>query len=160
MAFPFALAKSTISSVTVDNSAGDEGALGHNTDAFDVSASDLTITGSTVKNQDDCELKFLLVEIFPFIDISFRCRYQLRVEHHVLQQRVLQWAWSASNYMHLCAYSSRSTRYLHRKHRVWQDGFWGHHQWKHGHEQYVRNENQGKSLTQDASRASWRAYLC
>ncbi|EIM87418.1 polygalacturonase [Stereum hirsutum FP-91666 SS1] len=47
-------AKSTISSVTVDNSAGDSGALGHNTDGFDVSASDLTITGSTVKNQDDC----------------------------------------------------------------------------------------------------------
>ena len=30
-------------SVTVDNSAGDAGDLGHNTDGFDVSASDVTI---------------------------------------------------------------------------------------------------------------------
>lgn len=42
-----------ISGVTVDNSAGDTDDLGHNTDGFDVSASDLTITGCTVKNQDD-----------------------------------------------------------------------------------------------------------
>ncbi|KZP02628.1 glycoside hydrolase family 28 protein [Athelia psychrophila] len=41
-----------VSAVTIDNSAGT--ALGHNTDCFDVSASDLTITGSTCKNQDDC----------------------------------------------------------------------------------------------------------
>ncbi|CAG7846073.1 Endo-polygalacturonase Short=PG; AltName: Full=Pectinase; Flags: Precursor [Serendipita indica DSM 11827] len=43
----------TISSVTYDNSAGAK--LGHNTDGFDVSHStDLTITGCTVINQDDC----------------------------------------------------------------------------------------------------------
>ncbi|KZP10501.1 glycoside hydrolase family 28 protein [Athelia psychrophila] len=41
-----------VSAVTIDNSAGTS--LGHNTDCFDVSASDLTITGSTCKNQDDC----------------------------------------------------------------------------------------------------------
>ncbi|KII95065.1 glycoside hydrolase family 28 protein [Plicaturopsis crispa FD-325 SS-3] len=42
----------TVSGVTVDNSAGT--ALGHNTDCFDVSASDLTLTGNTCLNQDDC----------------------------------------------------------------------------------------------------------
>ncbi|KAG8806635.1 hypothetical protein FRC18_006001, partial [Serendipita sp. 400] len=43
----------TVSSVTYDNSAGKS--LGHNTDGFDVSHStDLTITGCTVINQDDC----------------------------------------------------------------------------------------------------------
>lgn len=43
----------TISSVTYDNSAG--ASKGHNTDGFDVSSStDLTITGCTVINQDDC----------------------------------------------------------------------------------------------------------
>jgi hypothetical protein len=45
----------TITDMTIDNSAGDEGSLGHNTDAFDVgSTTGLTITGATVKNQDDC----------------------------------------------------------------------------------------------------------
>ncbi|CAG8958103.1 hypothetical protein HYFRA_00000448 [Hymenoscyphus fraxineus] len=45
----------TISDVTIDNSAGDEGELGHNTDAFDVGSSDsITISGAYVKNQDDC----------------------------------------------------------------------------------------------------------
>ncbi|KAF2801526.1 polygalacturonase 1 [Mytilinidion resinicola] len=43
----------TLSSITVDNSAGDS--EGHNTDAFDVGDSDtVTITGAVVKNQDDC----------------------------------------------------------------------------------------------------------
>jgi polygalacturonase len=45
----------TIASMTIDNSAGDSGALGHNTDAFDVgSSTDVTISGAVVKNQDDC----------------------------------------------------------------------------------------------------------
>jgi len=43
-----------ISGVTVDNSAGDAGALGHNTDGFDISASDVTLSKVVVKNQDDC----------------------------------------------------------------------------------------------------------
>ncbi|KAF8312220.1 polygalacturonase [Clavulina sp. PMI_390] len=43
-----------IDSVTVDNSAGDAGALGHNTDGFDCSESDVTIQNCIVKNQDDC----------------------------------------------------------------------------------------------------------
>ncbi|KAK0456780.1 glycoside hydrolase family 28 protein [Armillaria borealis] len=34
--------------------AGDVGDLGHNTDGFDVSADDVTIQNSIVKNQDDC----------------------------------------------------------------------------------------------------------
>ncbi|KZV65706.1 glycoside hydrolase family 28 protein [Peniophora sp. CONT] len=42
------------SDVLVDNADGDTGSLGHNTDGFDVSASDVTIKGSTVYNQDDC----------------------------------------------------------------------------------------------------------
>ena len=42
------------SDVLVDNKDGDTDSLGHNTDGFDVSASDVTITGSTVYNQDDC----------------------------------------------------------------------------------------------------------
>ncbi|CAK5265928.1 unnamed protein product [Mycena citricolor] len=41
-----------IERVTVDNSAG--ASLGHNTDGFDVSASDVTIAQCTVINQDDC----------------------------------------------------------------------------------------------------------
>lgn len=45
----------TVTGVTIDNSAGDAGALGHNTDAFDVgSSTGITITGANVKNQDDC----------------------------------------------------------------------------------------------------------
>jgi len=38
----------------VDNSDGDIDSLGANTDGFDVSASDVTISGCTVLNQDDC----------------------------------------------------------------------------------------------------------
>ncbi|KAF9018465.1 glycoside hydrolase [Hymenopellis radicata] len=49
----------TISGVTIDNTAGNvlnsNGIkLGHNTDCFDVSAHDVTITGCTCLNQDDC----------------------------------------------------------------------------------------------------------
>jgi polygalacturonase len=45
----------TLSGITIDNSAGDAGSLGHNTDAFDVgSSSNILITGANVKNQDDC----------------------------------------------------------------------------------------------------------
>jgi galacturan 1,4-alpha-galacturonidase len=45
-------AATTVTEVTIDNSAGD--ALGHNTDCFNVGASDATITGNTCMNQDDC----------------------------------------------------------------------------------------------------------
>ncbi|KAK0463966.1 glycoside hydrolase family 28 protein [Desarmillaria tabescens] len=44
----------TFDSITVDNSAGDTNELGHNTDGFDVSADNVTIQNSVVKNQDDC----------------------------------------------------------------------------------------------------------
>ncbi|KAL1849832.1 hypothetical protein Daus18300_013145 [Diaporthe australafricana] len=50
----------TISNMILDNSAGDEtdsdgDALGHNTDAFDVSSTDgLHVSSATVYNQDDC----------------------------------------------------------------------------------------------------------
>jgi polygalacturonase len=45
----------TITDMTIDNSAGDAGALGHNTDGFDIGDStDVTITGANVANQDDC----------------------------------------------------------------------------------------------------------
>ena len=41
--------------VTIDNSAGDAGGLGHNTDAFDVGSSDgVFITNANVHDQDDC----------------------------------------------------------------------------------------------------------
>lgn len=44
----------TVTDITIDNSDGDS-AGGHNTDAFDIgSSSDVTITGATVYNQDDC----------------------------------------------------------------------------------------------------------
>ncbi|KAI9332866.1 glycosyl hydrolases family 28-domain-containing protein [Zopfochytrium polystomum] len=43
----------TFSGITVDNSAGDAGG-GHNTDAFDVSATGITIQNCMVHNQDDC----------------------------------------------------------------------------------------------------------
>jgi len=42
----------TVSGVIVDDSAGDS--LGRNTDCFDVGSSDVTLTGNTCKNQDDC----------------------------------------------------------------------------------------------------------
>ncbi|KAJ3336160.1 hypothetical protein HDU93_003505 [Gonapodya sp. JEL0774] len=42
----------TFDSITVDDSAGKS--LGHNTDAFDVSASNIIIKNSIVVNQDDC----------------------------------------------------------------------------------------------------------
>ncbi|KAK1916148.1 glycoside hydrolase 28 protein [Pyrenophora teres f. teres] len=45
----------TLDHITIDNSAGDVGKLGHNTDAFDVGrSSDIFISNSNVKNQDDC----------------------------------------------------------------------------------------------------------
>ncbi|KAJ7508368.1 polygalacturonase [Mycena galericulata] len=47
-------AASVISGITVNNAAGNAGGLGANTDGFDVSASDITISKSTVTNQDDC----------------------------------------------------------------------------------------------------------
>lgn len=44
-----------IDSVTIDNSAGDTDALGHNTDAYDVGdSSNIVISNTVVKNQDDC----------------------------------------------------------------------------------------------------------
>ncbi|KAG9032169.1 hypothetical protein FRB95_001796 [Tulasnella sp. JGI-2019a] len=43
-----------IEGITVDNSAGDTDSLGHNTDGFDISASDVTLSKNVVKNQDDC----------------------------------------------------------------------------------------------------------
>jgi len=51
----------TISGITIDNSAGDAAnsksggqPAGHNTDGFDVSASNVVIENSSVHNQDDC----------------------------------------------------------------------------------------------------------
>ena len=44
-----------LNGITIDDSAGDAGALGHNTDAFDVGDSiGITMSGANVKNQDDC----------------------------------------------------------------------------------------------------------
>ncbi|KAF2154988.1 glycoside hydrolase family 28 protein [Myriangium duriaei CBS 260.36] len=44
-----------VKNVIFDNSAGDAGALGHNTDAFDIgSSTGVHISGANVKNQDDC----------------------------------------------------------------------------------------------------------
>ncbi|KAJ7439969.1 polygalacturonase [Mycena latifolia] len=47
-------ATTIIQGITVDDSAGDAGALGHNTDGFDISASSVTVSNCVVKNQDDC----------------------------------------------------------------------------------------------------------
>ena len=44
-----------VTNIKMDNTAGDSGALGHNTDAFDVgSSTGVTITGANIQNQDDC----------------------------------------------------------------------------------------------------------
>jgi polygalacturonase len=44
-----------LNSITIDGSAGDTDALGHNTDGFDIgSSTGVTITGANVYNQDDC----------------------------------------------------------------------------------------------------------
>ncbi|KAJ3114047.1 hypothetical protein HK100_001813 [Physocladia obscura] len=51
-AFSIGGSGTTIDNVKVDNSAGDS--LGHNTDAFDVSANSIIIQNSWVHNQDDC----------------------------------------------------------------------------------------------------------
>ncbi|KAF7874331.1 hypothetical protein EAF04_003003 [Stromatinia cepivora] len=41
--------------INIDNSAGDAGDLGHNTDGFDINTSqNIFISGAIVKNQDDC----------------------------------------------------------------------------------------------------------
>jgi galacturan 1,4-alpha-galacturonidase len=51
-------AQLTVDSVSIDNSAGDElsggKTLGHNTDCFDVSATNVIIKNSRCVNQDDC----------------------------------------------------------------------------------------------------------
>jgi polygalacturonase len=45
----------TFSGITIDATAGDTGALGANTDGFDIgSSTGVTITGANVYNQDDC----------------------------------------------------------------------------------------------------------
>lgn len=45
----------TLTDITIDDSAGDVNAQGHNTDGFNVgSSTDITISGANVKNQDDC----------------------------------------------------------------------------------------------------------
>ena len=45
----------SMTGITIDNSAGDAGDMGHNTDAFDVgSSTSVTTSGANVKNQDDC----------------------------------------------------------------------------------------------------------
>ena len=44
-----------LNGITIDDSAGDAGALAHNTDAFDIGDSTgITISGADVQNQDDC----------------------------------------------------------------------------------------------------------
>jgi len=45
----------TITSMTIDASAGDKGSMGHNTDGFDIgSSTNVIIDGAKVYNQDDC----------------------------------------------------------------------------------------------------------
>lgn len=45
----------TINQMTIDDSAGDAGSKGHNTDGFDIgTSSNIVIDGATVLNQDDC----------------------------------------------------------------------------------------------------------
>ena len=45
----------TLNDITIDDSAGDAGALGHNIDAFDIGGSTgVSITGANVEDQDDC----------------------------------------------------------------------------------------------------------
>ncbi|KAK0108479.1 Polygalacturonase [Cadophora gregata] len=45
----------SVTNIKMDNTAGDSGALGHNTDAFDVGSSTaVTISGANIQNQDDC----------------------------------------------------------------------------------------------------------
>jgi polygalacturonase len=45
----------TITDMTIDDSAGDVGDLGHNTDGFDIgSSNNVVIDGAKVYNQDDC----------------------------------------------------------------------------------------------------------
>jgi polygalacturonase len=57
----------TITGMTIDNSAGDAGSLGHNTDGFDIGTSeDVVIDGATVWNQDDC------VAVNSGVNITFK----------------------------------------------------------------------------------------
>lgn len=57
--------------ITIDNSAGDKGSLGHNTDGFDIGASqNIFISGAIVKNQDDCvAINSGSVSFIPFSNI-------------------------------------------------------------------------------------------
>jgi len=45
---------SVIEGITVNNAAGNTNSLGANTDGFDISASDVTLSKNVVTNQDDC----------------------------------------------------------------------------------------------------------
>ncbi|OWP04100.1 hypothetical protein B2J93_5921 [Marssonina coronariae] len=55
-----------VTNIKLDNTAGDKGALGHNTDAFDVgSSTQVSIVGANIRNQDDC------LAINSGTDISF-----------------------------------------------------------------------------------------
>jgi len=58
----------TVTSMTIDNTAGDTGG-GKNTDGFDIgSSSSVTITGANVYNQDDCvAINSGTVSSYPFI---------------------------------------------------------------------------------------------
>ncbi|UPX20484.1 Endo-polygalacturonase [Ascochyta rabiei] len=57
----------TITDMTIDDSAGDTGSLGHNTDGFDIgTSSNVTVNNAKVYNQDDC------VAVNSGTDITFQ----------------------------------------------------------------------------------------
>lgn len=86
----------TLNEITIDDSAGDAGGLGHNTDAFDVgSSTGVTISGANVKNQDDCLAinSGTVCPHFAYLSVHFHanaCYQGYRVHWRYL----LRWSWS------------------------------------------------------------------
>ena len=93
----------TLKDITVDDSAGDTGTLGHNTDAFDISeSSGVTIIGASVKNQDDClainsgtvGISYASIEYSQTICLICKpatTHRLMRLGYHFHQRHLLRW---------------------------------------------------------------------
>lgn len=84
----------SLTSITIDNSAGDSGGA-HNTDAFDIGDSTgITITGANVQNQDDCLAVNSGEVSFVSRDTARHAELTVLVEHHLHWRHLLRRPWS------------------------------------------------------------------
>ncbi len=83
----------TITDMTINDSAGDAGSLGHNTDGFDIgSSSDVVIDGAKVYNQDDCVAINSGTVSYGIKKLSHKLT-ERRV-YYVPKWLLLRWPWS------------------------------------------------------------------